>query len=247
MSTPLIGITTRNTEHITYGWPMIASPRTYSEAVIHAGAIPVLIPTNLPFSTLPALLAQLDGVIFTGGGDIETSRFNGQPHQRVYGVDRERDKIEFELVAKVIEDQTPFLGICRGFQVINVALGGTLYTHILDQLENALDHSYKPDLPASHPSHTINLKPSSLLAGIFSNETVTVNSLHHQGAKEIAPQLETIGWAPDGLVEAFILPGHPFGLAVQWHPEWMPDDAHMLKLFAAFLQAASDHHTGKVI
>ena len=245
MSTPLIGITTRNTEHITHGWPMIASPRTYSEAIIRAGAIPVLIPTNMPSLILPNLLSKLDGVIFTGGGDIETSRFNGQPHERVYGVDKERDNIEFELVRRVIDLDMPFLGICRGFQVINVALGGRLYTHILDQLDNALDHSYNPELPTNYPAHPINLKPDSLLAGIFGKETVTVNSLHHQGAEQIASELETIGWAPDGLAEAFVFPEHPFGLAVQWHPEWMSDDPYMPKLFTAFQQAASDYHSGR--
>jgi gamma-glutamyl-gamma-aminobutyrate hydrolase PuuD len=131
--------------------------------------------------------------------------------------------------------------------VINVALGGTLYSHILDQMENALDHSYNPKLPTNHPAHTINLKTNSLLAEIFEKESVTVNSLHHQGAKEIAPSLETIGWAPDGLAEAFVLPEHPFGLAVQWHPEWMSDDPHMPKLFAAFQRASMDYHSKKVI
>lgn len=245
MPAPLIGLTTRNTAHPTRGWPMVSSPKSYTQAIIRSGAIPVLVPMNMDIALFPDLLDGLDGIIFTGGGDIETSRFNGRPHERVYDIDFERDAFELELVEQVIESQMPFLGICRGFQVINVALGGTLYTHLLDQLDGALDHSFNPAYPTDHPAHTIELKSGCQLAEIFGAETVTVNSLHHQGAEVIAEPLETIGHAPDGLVEAFTLRGHPFGLGVQWHPEWMPEDKTQQKLFAAFRQAAADYHHQK--
>lgn len=245
MTAPLIGLTTRNLPHPTYDWPMVASPKSYTEALIRAGALPVLIPLNTPPDLLPDLLARLDGIIFTGGGDIQTERFNGRPHQKVYGVDLERDAIELALVEQVIALGMPFLGICRGFQVVNVALGGTLYTHISDQLNGALDHSHNPALPTDHPAHTVALKPGSRLAEIYGAETVTVNTLHHQGAETIAPSLETIGTAPDGLAEAVVLPEHPFGIAVQWHPEWMPEDAVQQKLFAAFHEAAASNAANK--
>jgi putative glutamine amidotransferase len=245
MPAPLIGLTTRNTSHPKQDWPMLSTPKSYTQALIRAGAVPVLVPVNTPSSLLPDLLARLDGIIFTGGGDIETSRFNGQPHAKVYGVDLERDEIELEMVEQMIAAQMPFLGICRGFQVINVALGGSLYTHILDQLEGALDHSYNPAYPTDHPAHTVRLKPGSQLAEIFGVEQINVNSLHHQGAELLASQLEATGWAPDGLTESFTLPDHPFGLGVQWHPEWMPDDEIQPRLFAAFRQAAADYAAQK--
>jgi putative glutamine amidotransferase len=245
MTAPLIGLTTRNLSHPTYSWPMVASPKSYTEALFRAGAIPVLVPLNTPPDLLPGLLAHLDGIVFTGGGDIQTERFNGRPHDKVYGVDLERDAIELALVEQVIALEMPFLGICRGFQVVNIALGGTLYTHLSDQLTGALDHSHNPNLPTDHPAHTIELKPGSRLTEIYGAQTVTVNTLHHQGAETIAPRLETIGTAPDGLAEAVVLPEHPFGIAVQWHPEWMPEDATQQKLFASFRQATADYAARK--
>lgn len=245
MTAPLIGLTTRNTAHPTHGWLMVSSPKSYTKALILAGAAPVLLPPNLEPSFFPDLLNRLDGIIFTGGGDIETSRFNGQPHTKVYGVDMERDAFELGLVEAVIDTGMPFLGICRGFQVINVALGGTLYTHILDQHENALDHSYNPTLPTCHPAHQVELTPSSQLAEIFGTKTITVNSLHHQGAETIGPGLEINGHSPDGLVEVIALTGYPFGIGVQWHPEWMPEDKAQQRLFTAFRDAAADYRQNK--
>jgi putative glutamine amidotransferase len=245
MTTPLIGLTTRNTDHPTHGWPMVSSPKSYTQALIRAGAVPVLLPLNITPTLLPDLLIRLDGIIFTGGGDIETSRFNGRPHTEVYGIDEERDAFELGMVEAVIKTGMPFLGICRGFQVINVALGGTLYTHILDQHEGALDHSFDPSLPTSHPSHLVELNKGSKLAEIFGTTSITVNSLHHQGAETVSPGLGVIGHSPDGLVEAIALPGHPFGIGVQWHPEWMPEDETQQKLFTAFRDAAANFRQQK--
>lgn len=239
MPVPLIGLTTRHTSHPTHGWPMLSTPKSYTQALARANALPVLIPLNTPAERLPDLLARLDGIIFTGGGDIETSRFNGQPHEKVYGVDPERDELEMTLIEQVIAAGMPFLGICRGFQVINVALGGTLYTHIYDQLPGALQHSCFPEYPPDHPAHPIEIKPGSLLSNLFDSTHAEVNSLHHQGLKTLAPGLEVLATAPDGLVEAFCLPSHPFGLAVQWHPEWMPDAPEMQAIFRRFTAQAA--------
>lgn len=247
MPVPLIGLTTRHTSHPTHGWPMLSTPKSYTQALARANALPVLIPLNTPAERLPDLLARLDGIIFTGGGDIETSRFNGQPHEKVYGVDPERDELEMTLIEQVIAAEMPFLGICRGFQVINVALGGSLYTHISDQLQGALEHSFDSNHPTDHPAHEVRLKPGCQLADIFGAQRIMVNSLHHQGADRIAPRLEANGWAPDGLTESFALPDYPFGLAVQWHPEWMPNDQTQTRLFTAFRQAAAEYAARKGI
>jgi len=132
----------------------------------------------------------------------------------------------------------PFLGICRGHQVINVAFGGKLYTHISDQLKNALDHRYIEGQPFDKYAHSVKLEANSALAGILGETEFEVNSLHHQGVEVVGQGLKPIGWSPDGLVEALELPGHPFGLSVQWHPEWLPDDKRSQALFMAFVAAA---------
>lgn len=240
MPLPLIGITTYNVIHPKTNLPWIGLNRSYSQTLLISGAIPLLIPVNLPVESLDTLLSRLDGIILSGGGDVETSRFNGVEHEKAQKPDLERDKIEIELFEQVMKKGIPFLGICRGFQVINVALGGTLYTHILDQLENSLDHSNFPEHPRDHLAHQVNIKPDSRLAKIVGETSLEVNSMHHQGIKDLAQGLEPAAWAQDGLVEAVEVEGHPFGLAVQWHPECLPDAEHSQALFSAFVKAASE-------
>ncbi|MGD8457284.1 MAG: gamma-glutamyl-gamma-aminobutyrate hydrolase family protein [Anaerolineales bacterium] len=239
MLSPLIGVTSSNMINPKYNNPIIYTPRSYSRALIKASALPTLIPLNIPINSLDDLLSRFDGIVFTGGGDIETARFGGIDHEEVYDVDPQRDEIEIQLVLKASERGLPFLGICRGHQVVNVALGGKLYTHIADQLENSLPHSYVKGEPFSKVAHSVKLDSESTLAGIAGETEFDVNSLHHQGVQVIGGGLKPVAWAPDGLVEALELPGHPFGLSVQWHPEWLPEDPRSQALFSAFINAAS--------
>jgi putative glutamine amidotransferase len=178
----------------------------------------------------------LDGILFSGGGDIGLEHSPGQPHPRIDDVDPERDAIELKLVQAAASDGKPFLGICRGCQVMNVALGGTLYTHIPDQLPNALDHSY-PGNMRRVLVHEVKIEEGTHFAKIFDEPIIKVNSLHHQGLKDIAPSVRIAGHAPDGLVEAIELPDHPFGLAVQWHPEWLMDQEGTRNLFTQLIKA----------
>ncbi len=245
MSAPLIGLTTRNTDDPKYGFPLISSPKSYTQALIRAGAIPVLVPVNLPPARHADLLAQLDGIIFTGGGDMARHYFEGEDHPKIHNIDNERDETELALARAVKGASIPFMGICRGLQVINVAYGGTLYTHILDQYPGALEHACYPTHPTDYLAHPVQLKAGSVLAQAVGAEEVTVNSLHHQGIKTLAAGLEPLAWAPDGLVEAFQLPGHPYGLAVQWHPEWLPESPQMQAIFSSFVLAASQYQAGK--
>ncbi len=239
MSNPLIGVTTRAITEPNYDIPMTGSPTSYTQALTKAGAMPVLVPLDIPLSKLEDLLSRLDGFLFTGGGDIETVRFNGEAHPAVYGVDTQRDALELELAQMIRQKEMPFLAICRGCQLLNVAFGGTLYTHILDQLPGALQHSSPDELPFSYIAHKVEVEPGSRLAGIVGAGSLEVNSLHHQGIKQAAEGLDVVAKAPDGVVEALEIPGHPFGLAVQWHPEWMPDSRPMQAIFSAFVKAAA--------
>jgi putative glutamine amidotransferase len=238
MTQPLIGVTaTRIHNHA--GNPVMAVNEAYTRAVARAGATPLIISLGLPEDVLLELLARLDGVLFSGGGDVETSRYHGVDHPRVGGVDPDRDRVEVVLTEQVVRRGLPFLGICRGIQVINVALGGTLYSDIADQHAGALRHDCSPDFPRDYPAHEVMVTSGSRLAEILGATRVATNSLHHQAVRELAPGLSVVAHAPDGIVEAFEIPDHPFGLAVQWHPEWMPDSLPMQALFRAFSAAAS--------
>jgi putative glutamine amidotransferase len=238
MPLPLIGVTSRNDINPRMNNPIVSSPKSYLLALVKAGALPTLLPPNLPLDSLDDLLSRLDGIVFTGGGDIETARFGGLDHAEVYDVDPQRDEFEVRLVLKAAESGLPFLGICRGHQVLNVAFGGKLYTHINDQLNNALDHRYVEGQPFDIYAHLVKLEAHSALAGILGETEFEVNSLHHQGVEVVGQGLKPVGRSPDSLVEVLELPGHPFGLSVQWHPEWLPEDKRSQALFMAFVRAA---------
>jgi putative glutamine amidotransferase len=240
MTYPIIGVTTyqgKNNNNL----PIVALLRAYVDALVQAGGVPLLIPSSMTDEISRALYRRLDGIMFTGGGDIALDRFSGEPHPRVDGVDIERDSIELSLLDTLVHDEKPFLGICRGFQVINVGLGGTLYTHIEDQMPNALKHDYYTDFPRTYLAHKVKVEDGTCLMNILGETDLSVNSLHHQGAKDIPAALKPVAYAPDGLVEAIELPNHPFGIAVQWHPEWLIDQPATRRLFRAFVEAAGSH------
>jgi putative glutamine amidotransferase len=233
---PLIGITTNQSKNAN-GQPTIMLMQSYVNAVRQAGGVPVLIPSLIAEDGWEVLYSRLDGVLFSGGGDIGLEFSPGEPHPRIDDVDLQRDSIEFKMVQAAASEGKPFLGICRGCQVVNVALGGTLYTHIPDQLPNALDHAY-PGNMRTVLVHEVRIDEGTSSAEIFGEPIIRVNSLHHQGLRDIAPSLRVAGYAPDGLVEAVELPDHPFGLAVQWHPEWLLDQVGTRNLFRRFVEQA---------
>lgn len=235
-SRPLIGITAghaQTAENLT----AVQVLRAYVTAVIEAGGAPILIPPDLPEESWQTLLGRLDGVLFSGGADIGLEHFNGEPHPTV-DVEPVRDALELPLLRAAIDADKPLLGICRGFQVMNVALGGTLYTHILDQLPNAIQHNWHKLQPRDYLAHPVRVEKGTRLAQILGAPALPVNSLHHQGIKEVAPSLRVTAYAPDGLIEGIELPDRKFALAVQWHPEWMLEHLEMRNLFREFVRAA---------
>jgi putative glutamine amidotransferase len=239
MSKPVIGITTSQTNQGN------AVPRTtvneaYIRAVEAGGGIPVLLPSAIQADMLADLFQAVDGFLLTGGVDINPLRYGAPIHPEVTDLDLARDEMELMLVPRLVEASKPFLAICRGIEVINVALGGTLYTHISDQLPNALHHPcYVGDLPRNLLSHSIQVQAGSRLANLIGAGEVWVNSLHHQGLRDLAPDLVATAHAVDGLVEAVEIPDHPFALGVQWHPEELVDQGNMLNLFKALVGASS--------
>lgn len=237
MSGPLIGVTAGHTTSKS-GAQFVSVADAYLKALSHAGACPVIIPLGLAESTLLELTDHLDGVLFTGGGDIQPSIYGEQSGPEVSEIDPDRDRIEFLLLNNVIDNGVPFLGICRGLQVINVGLGGTLYADISSQRPGALKHDFYPDWPRDHLAHDVQIEENSRLARILGEAYPMINSLHHQAVRRLAPGVLATAYSPDGLVEALEVDGHPFALAVQWHPEWLVEYAQMRALFRAFVEAA---------
>lgn len=239
---PLIGLTTyRNLNPI--GFNQFSLAEAYSEALIKAGACPVLIPLGLPEATIKELPNHLDGFLFTGGGDIHPQAYGDQFDSQVKEVDTDRDRLELSLLQEILRQRLPFFGICRGLQLINVGFGGILYKDILDERPGALKHQCSPDWPRNHLAHPVQMEEESRLGKILGRTELMVNSLHHQGVKELSASLKLTAFAPDGIVEGFELPDYPFGLAVQWHPEWLQEHPSMQALFRSFVEAARDEHT----
>lgn len=228
---PIIGITTNGRGDDR----RFNLPANYVDAVRRAGGIPVLLPPGEPYQD--QLLNLLDGVIFSGGGDIDPARYNGAPHETIYRVDPERDDSEFNLIHLVLAAELPTLNICRGTQVLNVALGGSLIEHLPDEVNGEVTHRADPGGYVHHP---VSVDPDSHLAQIMGHNEVNSASWHHQAVREVAPGLKIVAQADDGTIEALEMPGHPWLVAVQWHPESIAaDDPAQQRIFDALVEAAS--------
>ncbi len=237
MPQPVIGITTSHAQN-PHGQQTVVLTQAYVSSILQAGGIPVLLPSLVGVDGWNRLYSRLDGILFSGGGDISLDCYAGMAHARIEDVDAPRDALELNLLHAAATDGKAFLGICRGCQLINVGLGGTLYTHIPDQLPGAVEHSY-PGNMRTVLAHEVKVEEGTRTAEVLGESIVEVNSHHHQGLKDIAPSLRVAGHAPDGLVEAIELPDHPFGLGVQWHPEWLTDQQSTRSLFRRFVEAAA--------
>jgi putative glutamine amidotransferase len=236
MEKPLIGLTTSRMPNPS-GQPAFGTNVPYADSIAKAGGLPVLLSLNLSNDDLDVLLPRLDGILFTGGYDIDPRQYGNQIHPKVEGIDVDRDRVEMHMVQTIIQVGKPFLGICRGCQVINVALGGTLYEDLPEQFPGAIQHDNHGQ-PRNFLAHTVKIIPDSQLAQILTSLTTQVNSLHHQGVRKLAGVLQVSAIAPDGLIEAFELPAYVFGLAVQWHPEEMQEYEPMRGLFQAFVRSS---------
>lgn len=239
MISPLIGVTA---EHATSesGLTKVSVGEAYLKALYQAGACPVIIPPGMPEEIFSDLFPRLDGILFTGGGDIHPRAYGDSSHPEIKEIDEDRDRTEFTILENILKNGLPFLGICRGLQVINVGLGGTLYADIASQHSQALKHDFYPNWDRNHLAHEVEVDKKSRLMNILGNHQQMVNSLHHQAVRQLAPGLVATAHSPDGLVEALEVNDHPFGIAVQWHPEWLTEHEAMRGLFGALVAASSD-------
>ncbi len=213
---------------------------SYIESVVAAGGLPVLIPLGLGEVELRRILQRMDGVLLPGGGDIEPSNYRGGVHETMYGIDPDRDRVEIAVARQVVEMRKPFLAICRGHQILNVALGGTLWEDVKTFMPQAIRHDHFRGFPRNHLAHSVTAVSDSHIVRMMGKTEIQVNSLHHQGVRDLAPELRVTAVAPDGLIEGSEIPGHPFAVTVQWHPEnLIHDDTSMLSLFRGLVEAAS--------
>lgn len=214
MQHPVIGITSYGRDENK----RFSLPAVYVDAVRRAGGIPVMLPPGDP--NLSELLTRLDGIILTGGGDIDPQHYQGSPHETNYMLDPERDHSEIELAKTLMKLDVPLLGICRGMQVINVALGGTLVEHLPDEVGEEVLHRAPPRLPVAHE---VTVEPASRLAEIMGQTQASPTSWHHQAIRQPGAGLQVVAHAPDGTIEAVEKPDHAWLVAVQWHPELSAD------------------------
>jgi putative glutamine amidotransferase len=233
MKRPVIGLTSRSTNGPTR---LTGVSRAYLAALEGAGAAPLIVPLGLGQASWRALFERLDGVLIPGGGDIGLQRLGIEgPLPSLNETSEERDVLEFALVRWAVDEGRPILGICRGAQVMNVVLGGTLYLDLRTQFPGALTHDLPQETPRNLPAHGLLVEPGSRLEQALGTRQVAVNSFHHQAPREVAPAARITARAPDGVVEGLELPGHPFALGVQWHPEEMQNEPAMRALFEAFV------------
>ncbi|HMM24470.1 MAG TPA: gamma-glutamyl-gamma-aminobutyrate hydrolase family protein [Pseudoxanthomonas mexicana] len=234
---PRVGLPT---DHKQIGaHPFLAVGEKYVRAVVDgAGCLPLLVPTLDPVLPLREVLAGLDGLLLTGAvSNIEPHHYSDESSYEGNLLDPRRDATNLPLIPLAIEMGVPVLAICRGFQEVNVAFGGTLYQKVHEQ-PGFMDHRENKDDPLDvqyGPAHDIALVPGGVLAGLAGDTRATVNSLHGQGVRRLGEGLVMEAQAPDGLVEAFRHDGPAFMLAVQWHPEWkVRENAFYLATFRAF-------------
>ena len=226
---PMIGITS------SYNWDKHSHtiPNSYIDAIERAGGTPVILPPTFQID-VNQLLEAVDGLVLTGGVDVDPQIYGEDSVPNMGRIDPKRDHFELEITRRALEIGKPILAICRGHQVLNVAAGGTLYQDIPSQVEGSIKHSGKA--PLYYPSHKARVQEGSKLHGMFEKDELGVNSFHHQAVKDLGEGLVATAWAPDGVIEAMEFPGESFVLGVQWHPERMID-GEMLKLFQSFIQA----------
>jgi putative glutamine amidotransferase len=214
----------------------------YRQSILHTGGEVRVID---PSMAVADALAGIDGLLLTGGGDVEPARYGETPHEKLEEVDPARDEFEIALIAAARSRDLPIFAICRGVQLLNVAAGGTLVQDIPSQVAGALKHSLVvPPHPPYELAHEVWVEKDSLLAKLLGerlvgNDTCDVNSRHHQAVKTVAPGYRVSATAPDGVIEAIEDPAARFCLGVQWHPENFWRTGEFRALYEGFLDAAS--------
>jgi len=229
---PLIGITT----YAVNAQGNIPLPHEYVESVRRAGGVPVLIPPGE--KELLTVVHRVDGLILAGGGDVCPTRYGGPAHDAIYMVDPERDETEVQLIQLVLQRRLPTLAICRGLQVLNVTLGGSLHAHLPDVVGERILHRGPPREPVPHP---VEFAADSRLADVIGALSTSAVSWHHQAIDRLGAGCRVVARSADGVIEAIEVADHPEVMAVQWHPELSSaQDAAQQRLFDRLVAWAAD-------
>jgi putative glutamine amidotransferase len=238
MTRPIIGVTT-SSERTDKGVDRACLNAAYIRAVERAGGVPLLLTPYHSSDAVHQLATHIEGLLLTGGGDIDPRHFGESRHAKTELVSAERDELELRQVTRqAIDTGVPLLAICRGIQVVNVALNGTLHQHVPDGFGEEIAHSQGGG--RSDRTHDVVIEPGTLLSTLVGTERLRVNSFHHQAIKDLGAGLRPVAWAEDKVIEAVELPGaRGFVLGVQWHPEELIEqDPAALPLFEALVEAA---------
>jgi putative glutamine amidotransferase len=218
-----------------------AMPDSYIRALELTGCAPMLIPVSGSASTLRSLYDRVDGLLMAGGPDVDPTEYGQQRHPALRKVTPFRDRMEFALIERALLDEKPLFCICRGLQVLNVALGGTLWQDLSAQVPGAHKHDRHPESPPDRLAHEVVINPGSRLSTVVGADVIAVNSLHHQAIDRVGDGLRVSARATDGIIEAAEGMGSRFLLGVQWHPEWLAHTHDSAKrLFVAFADACRD-------
>jgi putative glutamine amidotransferase len=244
--TPLVAIPCRMLPSVEKEWADISGVRlSYIESIQQAGGCPFLIPISDDLPNVRRLYNIADCVLLAGGEDVEPHLYGETSDSSLTVRDQSRDALEYSIARWCFQEQKPMFGICRGLQIMNIALGGSLYQDIPTEFNVNHDYAVSGNPTATMaPAHKLLLDDTSLLAKLFGTNEVSVNSVHHQSVKRVAPGLQAVGYAEDGIIEA--LEGdtteHPFLVGVQCHPEtlWKEHDARWLKVFSEFITAGRE-------
>lgn len=231
---PVIGITARVEKDQMYSLDPV-----YGRAILQAGGLPLIVPI-VDEEDIPLLCERLDGLIVTGGGDVNPTLYGEEPHIRLGAVYPGSDQYEKELILNFLNLDKPFIGMCRGMQMLNISLGGSNYQDLEAQFEGTL-YQHKQLAMRTHRTHSVTLEDDSRLLDIMGEKTFNVNSFHHQGVKDVSDQLKVAGRAADGLVEALESETHQFVMGIQWHPEEfaLQGDEASKKIFDRFVKECS--------
>lgn len=244
---PLIGIGGRLVKDVAWCPPVVGHRQGYIDAILQAGGLPVVLPPLADEVTLRALFERMDGLLLAGGEDIAPAHYQESEHPLLGTIAEERDNAELPLARWAVAEGKPVLGVCRGIQVLNVALGGSLWQDIQSQIPGTMDHEVSVKMQRWDVlDHSLTLDPDSRLADLLDTTEIGVNSLHHQAVKDLGAGLRVVGRAPDGVIEAVEGTGDAFVIAVQCHPEqlWQPAKSRWRNLFRAFVEASRPGQSG---
>lgn len=234
---PVIGITCSTlTLSDMKGVRRLALPQDYVDCVVRAGGLPLVLP-NLSAEIAAEYVEVVDGLLLSGGGDVDPCFFGEEPRPGLGRTDAARDGFEIELTRAACTADLPILAVCRGIQVLNVAFGGTLIQHVPAQVEDAVKHAQET-VRLNALAHSVTLEAGTMLQGIVGAEEVRVNSFHHQALADVAEGFVVSARAVDGVIEGIEDPARAFCLGVQWHPERRSDDPLTLRLFGGLVEAA---------